>query len=41
MILINEDRSISINGAAFPRSGWAFIILGGPGSGKNYILNNQ
>lgn len=41
MILINEDRTISINGSAFPRSGWAFIILGGPGSGKNYILNNQ
>lgn len=37
---ILEDRSISNNNMQFPNQGWAFFVVGGPGSGKNYFAQN-
>lgn len=39
--LLNEDRTISNNGMEFPKYGWAFFIVGSPGSGKNFFYENK
>lgn len=36
-----EDKNVKFNGNTFPTSGWCYFIVGGPGSGKNYFIENN